>query len=96
MTSEEKFDNPQILIDALEILPIMSEIFNFALSLRGESLQPSIINHIQKLTRSLRGKSSKLSLLPTFEDEIKDIDIEVIRSNFIKLTKKVQDEIYDI
>lgn len=96
LTSGEKLDNPQIAIDALEILPIMSEIFNFALSLRGESLQYSVINHIQKLTRSLRAKSSKLSLLPTFEDEIKDINIEVIRSSFIKLTEKVQEDINDI
>jgi len=94
--SAENTDNPQIAIDALKILPVMSEIFNLALTLQEETLQYSIINHIKKLTRSLRKKSSQLGLLPTVEDGIKDINIEEIRSRFTRLAEKIQDDIYDI
>lgn len=95
LISKEKSDNPKVAFDTLQILPIMSDIFNMSVKLKGEMLQNNIINYLYKLTRTLRGKSSELSLLPAFEDEMKDVDVDEIRSRLIQLSEKILEENLD-
>lgn len=79
----------QLASDALQILPIMSEIYGLAVTLKGKEITDGDKRRMYKLSRELRRKSSKVGLLPTIEDELKDVDIEEVRNKFACLVKEI-------
>jgi len=79
----------QLASDALQILPIMSEIYELAVTLKGREITDSDKERLYKLSRELRKRSAEVGLLPTIEDELRDIDIGVVRDGFARLVKRI-------
>ena len=79
----------QLASDVLQILPIMSEIYQLAVTLKGKEITDDDKERMYKLSRELRRKSSEVSLLPTVEDELKDIDIEEPHNKFACLVREI-------
>ncbi len=79
----------QLASDALQILPIMSDIYELAVTLKGREITDSDKQLLYSLTRELRSKASEVGLLPTIEDELRDIDMEIVRDRFARLVKRI-------
>ena len=79
----------QVVSDALQILPIMSELNELLITLKDKKLTDSDKERVYRLTREMRQKAFEVSLLPTIEDELKDIDTEVARDRLIRLAKRI-------
>ena len=79
----------QVVSDTLQILPIMSELHELLITLKDKKLTDSDKERVYRLTREMRQKACEVSLLPTIEDELKDIDTEVARDRLIRLAKRI-------
>lgn len=90
MIGNERFSrDAQLISDVLQVLPIMSEIHELATSLKGKEITENDKRQLYQLSRELRAKSAKVGLLPTVEDELKGVDIGIVRDRFIRLVEEL-------
>lgn len=96
VASKKTHDNPKIALDALNILPSMSEIFNFTTSMKDKELSKSVIDFISNRSRILRERAEYVALLPSIRDEAAGLDKRKIRSRLNRLAKAVEEEVFEV
>lgn len=79
----------QLASDALQVLPIMSEIYQLVMSLKDKEVTDDDKEKLYRLTRELRSKAAEVSLLPTIEDELKGVDIDDVRDRMIRISERL-------
>jgi hypothetical protein len=83
-------DNPGIACDSQLIIPIIAELYQKTVQAAEEKerLNVFLTNEMLKLVPSLRTTAKLVSLLPTPEEEAKEIDAAQLKHTAVELDKK--------
>jgi len=89
-SAETTGDNPGVACDSLLVMPIISEVYQKAAQAAEEKrrLNPFLPNEMLKLVSTLRTTAKLVSLLPTLEEEVKEIDENQLKKTAVELDKK--------
>ncbi|MFH0748840.1 MAG: hypothetical protein V1915_02825 [Candidatus Bathyarchaeota archaeon] len=83
-------DNPGVACDSLLIMPVISEVYQKTVQATEEKqkLSPFLPNEMLKLVSVLRTTAKLVGLLPTLNEEVKEIDREQLKKIAVGLDKK--------
>jgi len=83
-------DNPRVTCDSLLIMPIISEVYQKTVQAAEEKqrLNPFLPNEMLKLVSTLRTTAKLVNLLPTLNEEVKEIDKNQLKKTAMELDKK--------
>jgi hypothetical protein len=83
-------ENPHIISDSLEIIPILSELYDATLPLKEQPFSPEVLSFISNRLRLLRNMAYKVSMMPSPEEEIAGIDREKFKKRFSRFAETLQ------
>jgi len=66
--------NPEVVDQATTVFPELLEMCNLLDSLKEGKTTPEMIGFIRKRVRSLRTTAQKVSMLPTIQEEVEEVD----------------------
>lgn len=90
LEAKEKHLNPVIVQDSQQVMPSLNALYEIvSLPLTGPLNEEQQTLLIQRL-KAMRDVASSLSLLPTFQEETKDINITNFRRHFRDLAESLQ------
>jgi len=95
---QKKDENPRIVYETEQLIPLLLEVFS-RLSKIVETLPKVEFNISEQLfdvTRKLRNTATKVGMLPSLNDELKDVNKEVLMEEFENLRKQWMLEILDM
>jgi hypothetical protein len=83
-------DNPSIACDSLLIMPIISEVYQKTAQAAEEKqrLNPFLPHEMLKLVSTLRTTAKLVGLLPTLNEEVKEVDKNQLRETAVGVDKK--------
>jgi hypothetical protein len=83
-------DNPGVACDSLLVMPIISELYQKTAQAAEEKqkLNPFLPNETLKLVSALRTTAKLVNLLPTPDEEVKEVDKNQLRKTAVELDKK--------
>ena len=83
-------DNPSVACDSLLVMPMISEVYQKAAQAAEEKqrLKPFLPNEMLKLVSTLRTTAKLVHLLPTLDEEVKEIDKNQLKKTAVELDKK--------
>ena len=83
--------NPQVIREAMQIFPLIFDIYT-GLE-KAEATVPDVGFSLQKRifdsVKTLRNAAGKFGLLPTFNEETRGIDREIVKEEFARWDKRV-------
>jgi len=90
LEAEEKHLNPEVAKEAQQIMPTLNAIYEIVTLPLEESLNQERQMHIMQRLKEMRDIASSFSLLPTFQEETKDINVTKFRRHFMELAESLQ------
>ncbi|MBC7112708.1 MAG: hypothetical protein H5T34_01580 [Candidatus Methanomethyliales bacterium] len=90
ITARKNKENPHIISDSIEIVPILSELYEATLSLRDRPITPEVLSFISNRLRLLRNIAHRVSMMPSPEEEIAKIDKEKFKKHFSRFAETLQ------
>lgn len=90
LEAEKKHLNPSVVREAQQILPTLSSLYSIVILPLEKPLNKEQQTHITQRLRDMRNIASSLSLLPTFQEETKDINLIQLRRRFRGLAESLQ------
>lgn len=72
--ASELHQNPKVIEEAFVVFPDLSEMCDLLDSLRGKEITPEMTGFIRKRVRTLRNTAEKVGMLPTIDEETREID----------------------
>lgn len=79
LSAVEKRENPKVAEDSLSILPMISNLYDALTSLWEEPLSKDVRLFLTRHLRTLRNTAAEISMLPSYEEEIKTVNIEDLK-----------------
>ena len=88
--ADKNGDNPAVACDSLLVMPIISEVYQKAAQAAEEKqrLNPFLPNEMLRLVSTLRTTAKLVHLLPTLDEEVKEIDKTQLKKTAVELDKK--------
>ncbi|MBS7635733.1 hypothetical protein KEJ37_00065 [Candidatus Bathyarchaeota archaeon] len=90
ITATKKNENPHVIADSIEIVPILSELYEATLSLKERPITPEILSFISNRLKLLRNMAHKVSMMPSPEEEIAEIDKAKFKKRFSHFAETLQ------
>lgn len=85
-----KNENPHIIFDSMEIVPIVSELYEATLSLKERPITPEVLSYLSNRLKSLRNVAYKVSMMPSPEEEIAGVDKVKFKKRFSRFAETLQ------
>lgn len=86
----KKGENPHVISDSIEIVPIVSELYEATLSLKERPITLEILSFISNRLKLLRNVAYKVSMLPSPEEEIAEVDKAKFKKRFSRFAETLQ------
>ena len=86
----KKGENPHVIFDSIEIVPIVSELYEATLSLKERPITPEVLSFISNRLKLLRNVAYKVSMLPSPEEEIAEVDKAKVKKRFSRFAETLQ------
>jgi hypothetical protein len=86
----KKGENPHVISDSIEIVPIVSELYEATLSLKERPITPEVLSFISNRLKLLRNVAYKVSMLPSPEEEIAEVDKAKVKKRFSRFAETLQ------
>lgn len=90
ISAVEKNENPHIISDAIQIAPLVIELCEMAFSLKKRPITPEVLSFISNRLKLLRNTAYKLSMMPSPEEEIAEIDKKKFKKRFSRFAEALQ------
>ena len=79
LTSKDTNDNPLVVDQALELLPLLSQVEESVKNFYGKRITPGTRQALHYKVRVLRDQADDLGMYPSFEEETRGIDKEKLK-----------------
>jgi hypothetical protein len=86
----EKGENPSVVNDALTVFPYLIDLYEMLCSLKNKTFSPEIRRAIWRRLRLLRETSRKASMLPSTSEEVKGLDVALVRKELSSFASALQ------
>jgi len=95
---QSKDDNPTIVSATEQLIPLLLEVFSRLKRVRETlpRIEFDVSRQLFEATRKLRNAATKVGMLPSLADELKDVDKETLKEEFENLRKQWMLEILDM
>jgi hypothetical protein len=67
-------ENPKVVDDAMAVFPELAEMCGFVDSLQNIKVTADVLEFVRRRTRNLRSTAQRVNMMPTIEEELKDIN----------------------
>ncbi|MEX2705365.1 MAG: hypothetical protein Q6352_008910 [Candidatus Freyrarchaeum guaymaensis] len=88
--ADEKEDNPHIVSDALQVVPVLNELYEVISALKYLEIKTELLSFLSSKLRQLRNVASIASMIPSPEEEIKEIDKKKLKRRFSRFADTIQ------
>ena len=95
LESHEKQLNPQVVRDSSSVVSSMHTLFDLVGMPSEEPVAPEKINLILNRLKEMRDIASNVSMLPSYQEETKDLNVLQLRKQFIGMAKSLQAEFFE-
>ncbi len=89
-SATENKGNPQVIVDALRVTPALNQLFNTIVFNLRKPVTGEMRSLISQRTKTLRSISAEASMLPSFEDEIRDASPEMLKKEFKRFAGRIR------
>jgi hypothetical protein len=86
----KKGENPHVISDSMEVVPILSELYEATSLLRERPIAPEVLSFISNRLKTLRNVAYKVSMLPSPEEEIAEVDRAKFKKHFGRFAETLQ------
>lgn len=95
LVAQEKHLNPQVVRDSSSILSSMHSLYDLVGMPSEEPLVPQKVTLILSRLKEMRDIASNVSMLPSYQEEMKDLNVLQLRKQFISMAKSLQAEFFE-
>ena len=75
-------ENPKVIQEALYVMPTLVDLYSTINSLKGKPISSEVSPYLSHRLRILRSLASDVSMLPTYEEEVKEANAETLKKRF--------------
>lgn len=90
------YENPKVIYETMHIMPALVELYAAIETFKGKSIPPGVFPYLSNRLRILRDLAAEVSMLPSFEDEVKEVNIEKLKKSFSSFAGLIQEKYYEV
>jgi len=95
LEAHERHLNPQVVRDSSSVISSLHTLYDFLDIPSEESIDPEKINFILNRLKETREIASNVSMLPSFHEETKNLNILKLRKQFVNMAKSLQAKFFE-
>ncbi|MBM5805791.1 MAG: hypothetical protein FJZ49_07015 [Candidatus Verstraetearchaeota archaeon] len=90
ISAEKNHENPIVIDHAIEVAPLLSELFQSICSLKEQAITPQKISFISNKLKALRNMANRFGMLPSPKEELTEINKEKLERSFSRFADTVR------
>ena len=89
-------ENPEVIHEAMRVMPALVELYSVIEPFKGKPIPSKVFPYLSNRLQILRNLASEVSMLPSFEDEVKEADIEKLKKSFSSFAGLIQEKYREV
>ncbi|MBA7599257.1 hypothetical protein ES703_06287 [subsurface metagenome] len=90
LSAVKEHSNPSVIHDFVRVMPALCDLHGTLTTLQKKPISPEIRSLVSKRLRVMRGIAIDTSMLPSYKEEVKDLNLEELKKQFIHLAETVR------
>jgi hypothetical protein len=95
LEAHEKHLNPQVVRDSSSVISSIHTLYDLVGTPSEEPLSPEKMTLILNRLKEIRDIASNVSMLPSYQEETKDLNVLQLKKQFISMAKSLQAEFFE-
>lgn len=93
--AQEKHLNPQVVRDSSQVISSIHTLYDLVGTPSEEPLGPEKMTLVLKRLKEMRDIASNVSMLPSYQEETKDLNILQLKKQFVGMAERLQAEFFE-